>query len=105
MSTTSETITSHPCYSAEAHWKYARMHLPVAPACNIQCRFCNRAFDCPNETRPGVTSRLLKAEEAVALVRRVRGKMANLSIIGIAGPGEPLANEETFRTLELVGGE
>lgn len=105
MSTALEAISNHPCYSAEAHWKYARMHLPVAPACNIQCRFCNRAFDCPNETRPGVTSRLLKAEEAVALVRRVRGKMANLSVVGIAGPGEPLANEETFKTLELVSGE
>jgi len=31
--------------------------------------------------------------------------MANLSVVGIAGPGEPLANEETFRTLKLVGGE
>lgn len=105
MSTTLEAISNHPCYSAEAHWKHARMHLPVAPACNIQCRFCNRAFDCSNETRPGVTSRLLRAEEAVALVRRVRERMKNLSVIGIAGPGEPLTNEETFRTLRLVGGE
>ncbi len=105
MSAISESISVHPCYSAEAHWKYARMHLPVAPACNIQCRFCNRAFDCPNETRPGVTSRVLKAEEAAALVRRVRESIGNLSIIGIAGPGEPLANEETFKTLKLVGGE
>jgi len=105
MSAIPESISAHPCYSAEAHWKYARMHLPVAPACNIQCRFCNRAFDCSNETRPGVTSKLLKAEEAAALVRRVREKLANLSVIGIAGPGEPLANEETFKTLRLVGGE
>jgi nitrogen fixation protein NifB len=100
-----ESISVHPCYSAEAHWKYARMHLPVAPACNIQCRFCNRAFDCSNETRPGVTSKVLKAEEAAALVHRVRERLGNLSVIGIAGPGEPLANEETFKTLRLVGGE
>ena len=81
------------------------MHLPVAPACNIQCRFCNRAFDCSNETRPGVTSKLLKAEEAVSLVHRVCENVGNLSVVGIAGPGEPLANEETFKTLRLVGGD
>jgi nitrogen fixation protein NifB len=105
LSAIPESISVHPCYSAEAHWKYARMHLPVAPACNIQCRFCNRAFDCSNETRPGVTSKLLKAEEAAALVRRVRERLGNLSVVGIAGPGEPLANKETFETLRLVGGE
>ena len=37
-----EKTSKHPCYSAEAHTKYARMHLPVAPACNIQCNYCNR---------------------------------------------------------------
>ncbi len=48
-----EKIQQHPCYSKEAH-QYARMHLPVAPACNIQCNYCNRKYDCSNESRPGV---------------------------------------------------
>ncbi|MGE5894530.1 MAG: nitrogenase cofactor biosynthesis protein NifB, partial [bacterium] len=50
---------THPCFSKEAHFKFGRIHLPVAPACNIQCRYCIRKFDCANESRPGVTSTVL----------------------------------------------
>ncbi len=102
MAAVVESEVFHPCYYEEAHKKYARMHLPVARACNIQCRFCNRLFDCANETRPGVTSRMLSAEEAVAKVGEVRQEVPNLHVIGIAGPGEPLANKETFETLKLL---
>ena len=98
-------ITFHPCYHEEAHRKYARMHLPVAPKCNIQCRFCNRKFDCFNETRPGVTSRLLRPKEAVTLIEKVIKRLPTLSVVGIAGPGEPLANKETFETLKRVNVE
>jgi nitrogen fixation protein NifB len=38
-------------------------------------------------------------------IRYVKERIPYLSVIGIAGPGDPLANEETFRTLELVGKE
>ena len=93
----------HPCYSEEAHRQYARMHLPVAPRCNVQCRFCNRKYDCVNETRPGVTSTILSAEQALDLVDRVVESMPSLSVVGIAGPGDSLANEETYETLRLVG--
>jgi hypothetical protein len=41
----------------------------------------------------------------VEKIRFVKTKVPYLSVIGIAGPGDPLANEETFRTLELVGKE
>lgn len=97
-----EALRTHPCYNEEAHRRFARMHLPVAPRCNIQCNFCNRRFDCCNESRPGVTSEVLTPEQAVEKIRYVKEKVPNLSVIGIAGPGDPLANEETFRTLELV---
>ena len=98
-------LDTHPCYSEKAHTKFARMHLPVAPRCNIQCNYCNRKYDCTNESRPGVTSELLSAEQAVEKIRYVKEKIPYLSVIGIAGPGDPLANEETFRTLEQVGRE
>ncbi|OPY30105.1 MAG: molybdenum cofactor biosynthesis protein A [Methanomassiliicoccales archaeon PtaU1.Bin030] len=98
-------LETHPCYNECAHKKFARMHLPIAPKCNIQCNFCNRKYDCTNESRPGVTSEVLTPEEAVEKIRYVRTKVPYLSVIGIAGPGDPLANEETFRTLELVGRE
>lgn len=98
-------LETHPCYNECAHKKFARMHLPIAPKCNIQCNFCNRKYDCTNESRPGVTSEVLTPEQAVEKVRFVKSKVPYLSVIGIAGPGDPLANEETFRTLELVGKE
>lgn len=100
-----EALRCHPCYSEEAHLKYARMHVPVAPKCNIQCNYCNRKYDCTNESRPGVTSEVLTPEQAVAKIRYVKERVPNLKVIGIAGPGDPLANEETFRTLELVNRE
>lgn len=97
-----EVIRTHPCYCEDAHRSFARMHLPVAPRCNIQCNFCNRRFDCCNESRPGVTSEVLTPEAAADKVAYVKERIPNLSVIGIAGPGDPLANEETFRSIELV---
>jgi nitrogen fixation protein NifB len=94
-------IREHPCYSEKACHAFGRCHLPVAPKCNIQCNYCVRDFDCVNESRPGVTSRVLSPEEAVKLVRTVLAKYSYVKVIGIAGPGEPLANEETFETLRL----
>lgn len=95
-------LESHPCYCEDAHRKFARMHVPVAPRCNIQCNYCDRKYDCMNESRPGVTSEVLSSEEAVAKIGYVKERIPNLSVIGIAGPGDPLANEETFETLEKV---
>ena len=96
-------IEKHPCYSEEAHHHYARMHVAVAPACNIQCNFCNRKYDCANESRPGVVSELLTPEEAAHKVLVVAGKIPQMTVLGIAGPGDPLANpEKTFRTFELI---
>jgi nitrogen fixation protein NifB len=98
-----EKIANHPCYSADAHQYYARMHVAVAPSCNIQCNYCNRKFDCANESRPGVTSSLLTPEQALAKVKYVASQIKQMSVLGIAGPGDPLANpRRTFRTLDLV---
>ncbi|MEO0708045.1 MAG: nitrogenase cofactor biosynthesis protein NifB [Cyanobacteria bacterium J06649_5] len=96
-------IENHPCYSESAHHHYARLHVAVAPACNIQCNFCNRKYDCANESRPGVVSELLTPEEAAHKALVVAGKIPQMSVLGIAGPGDPLANpEKTFRTFELI---
>lgn len=95
-------LDTHPCYNEEAHHKFARMHLPVAPKCNIQCNYCNRRYDCSNESRPGVTSEVLSPRQAVDKVKFVLEKIPNLTVLGIAGPGDPLANEETFETLRLI---
>jgi nitrogen fixation protein NifB len=96
-------FSKHPCFSREAHGKFARVHLPVAPRCNLQCNFCNRKFDCMNESRPGVTSSVLPPGQAVPYLEEVFARVKNLSVVGIAGPGDPFANsEETMSTLRSV---
>jgi nitrogen fixation protein NifB len=95
-------ISEHPCYSDKACHTFGRCHLPVAPKCNIQCNYCVRDFDCVNESRPGVTSRVLPPGEALDLVKKVIKEHPYVKVIGIAGPGEPLANPETFEALRLV---
>jgi nitrogen fixation protein NifB len=95
-------ISEHPCYSDKACHAFGRCHVPVAPKCNIQCNYCIRDFDCVNESRPGVTSRVLSPEEALDLVRKVVKEHPYVKVVGIAGPGEPLANPETFEALRLI---
>ncbi|MEI6305625.1 MAG: radical SAM protein [Deltaproteobacteria bacterium] len=97
-------MQGHPCFGGN-HQKNGRMHLAVAPKCNIKCGYCSRRHDCANESRPGVTSRLLTPEEALFKVREVMASAVLgpiIKVIGIAGPGDPLANEETFETFAQV---
>lgn len=96
-------IANHPCFSGGCHGKTARIHLAVAPACNISCNFCHRKFDCVNESRPGVASAVLSPEEALARFKVTQRKVDNLAVAGIAGPGDPLANwDRVKRTFELI---
>ncbi|HTO79168.1 MAG TPA: nitrogenase cofactor biosynthesis protein NifB [Methylocystis sp.] len=98
-----EKVKNHPCYSEEAHHHYARMHVAVAPACNIQCNYCNRKYDCANESRPGVVSEKLTPEQAAKKVLAVASTIPQMTVLGIAGPGDPLANPaKTFKTFELI---
>ena len=98
-----DRIHDHPCYSEEAHQYYARMHVAVAPACNIQCNYCNRKFDCANESRPGVVSERLTPEQAARKVMAVASRVPQLSVLGIAGPGDACCNfDDVRRTFELV---
>lgn len=95
-------IKNHPCFSIEAHHKFGRIHLPVAPACNIQCKYCIRKYDCANESRPGITSKVLSPTEALERVRVLVERNEKLSVVGIAGPGDPLANDTTFETMKVI---
>jgi len=97
-------IQGHPCFGGN-HQKNGRMHLAVAPKCNIKCGYCSRKHDCANESRPGVTSRILTPQGAIDKVREVMASPIAgpiIKVVGIAGPGDPLANEETFETFEMV---
>ena len=96
-------FSRHPCFNVDAKGQFGRVHLPVAPKCNIQCNYCNRKFDCVNESRPGVTSTLLSPEQALVYVDKVVEKEPRISVVGIAGPGDPFANpDETLETMRLI---
>lgn len=96
-------FANHPCFNEKARHKFGRIHLPVAQKCNVQCNFCNRKSDCVAENRPGVTSAIITPMQALVYLNRMIRKMPNLSVVGIAGPGDPFANpDETIGTLKLV---
>lgn len=98
-----DRIKDHPCYSEEAHHYFARMHVAVAPACNIQCNYCNRKYDCANESRPGVVSEKLTPEQALRKVIAVANEVPQFSVLGIAGPGDSAYDwRKTRATFELV---
>jgi nitrogen fixation protein NifB len=96
-------LTQHPCFNSDARHTTGRIHLPVAPKCNIQCNYCDRKFDCMNESRPGVTSAVLEPRQALAYLDKVLERVPQLKVVGIAGPGDPFASpDETMETLRLV---
>lgn len=101
-----QRIKDHPCYAEEAHHYFARMHVAVAPACNIQCNYCNRKYDCANESRPGVVSEKLTPDEAFRKVIAVANEVPQLSVLGVAGPGDALYDwrrtRETFARVAKV---
>jgi nitrogen fixation protein NifB len=58
-----------------------------------------------NESRPGVTSKVLTPQEALERVREVLERVHYIKVVAVAGPGEPLYNEETFETFRLMKDE
>lgn len=94
------SLDQHPCFHRAASARWGRIHLPVAPNCNIQCNFCNRRYDCVNESRPGVTSCVLTPAQALTALSRCLEWRSDIAVIGIAGPGDPLC--DAARTLETL---
>jgi len=97
----SHLAKKHPCFSGEAHMKFGRMHLPVSPACNIQCNFCVRSLN-QTEERPGVTQKILSPDEAVDTVEKALGLCPEITVVGIAGPGDTLASSASLDTFGKV---
>lgn len=96
-------LDHHPCFDDNARHTFGRIHLPVAPKCNIQCNYCDRKYDCAAESRPGVTSAVLSPGQAVAYLSSVMALRPEIRVVGIAGPGDPFATPElTLETLRLV---
>ncbi len=91
----------HPCFSGGANMNRGRVHLPVCPACNIQCAFCNRARN-ETEQRPGVTAQLLTPEGAADIVDQALELCPEITVAGIAGPGDTLATHHAIDTFRLI---
>jgi len=98
---TVDLVERHPCFSGAAHNKFGRIHLPVSPLCNIQCRFCRRGFN-KFEQRPGVASRLVKPEEAPNVITKALRVCPDITVVGVAGPGDPLASSHALDALGRV---
>jgi MoaA/NifB/PqqE/SkfB family radical SAM enzyme len=56
-----------------------------------------------NESRPGVASKILSPAEALERYIKLKETMPNLTVVGVAGPGDALANFDKLRdTLRLI---
>ena len=86
---------AHPCFNEKLHDKVGRAHVPIAPKCNIGCNFCERSLHNPDEDRPGVAGCVLNANEAIEHVDKILDEEP-IAVVGVAGPGDSLDNEETF---------
>jgi len=91
---------AHPCFNEKMHDKVGRAHVPIAPKCNIYCNFCTRDIN-QDENRPGVASCVMNADDAVEHVEEVT-KEGPIAVVGVAGPGDSLANEETFEFFQKL---
>ncbi|KZX16332.1 FeMo cofactor biosynthesis protein NifB [Methanobrevibacter cuticularis] len=92
---------AHPCFNEKMHDKVGRAHVPIAPKCNIYCNFCTRDIN-KDEARPGVAACVMDPDAAIEHVKDVT-KEGPISVVGVAGPGDALANEETYEFFKKLG--
>ncbi|WP_320173320.1 NifB/NifX family molybdenum-iron cluster-binding protein [Maridesulfovibrio sp.] len=87
------TSTSHPCFGPSARASVGRIHLPVAPKTFARTKFSTEA-KLPAAMLP---------EEAVAMLDEQIRSGKKIKVVGITGPGDPLADfETTYKTLKMV---
>ncbi len=91
---------SHPCFGGQKN-NVGRIHLPVSPGCNIACRFCDRVIS-DVENRPGVTSKVITPEESIEILDKALKLCPEITVAGIAGPGDTLATDYAIDTFRLI---
>lgn len=93
METTTTEYTNHPCFGIAARKTVGRLHLPVAPRSNARGRFIGNTHQQP----------AMMPDEALSWLEQVMDNGMDIGIVGITGPGDPLASPEpTIRTLRMV---
>lgn len=91
---------SHPCFGGHKN-NAGRIHLPVSPGCNIACRFCDRVMN-DVEERPGVTSKVITPFESIDILSKALEICPEITVAGIAGPGDTLASDYAIETFRMV---
>jgi nitrogen fixation protein NifB len=104
MTAITEILAEHPCFSLDRPNNKGRIHLPVSPGCNIECRFCDRKIN-TKENCPGVTALVISPQEALEVVKESLALAPEITVAGIAGPGEALATPYALETFRLIGKE
>lgn len=104
ITTYNDLIVRHPCFAKGKKGDNGRIHLPVSPGCNIECKFCERKLNM-TENRPGVAATIIKPDEAITIVRRALTYCDKITVVGIAGPGDTLATPYALETFRHVGKE
>jgi len=93
MATVHTLRGTHPCFSPGARGRVGRLHLPVAPRATSRVRFA---------ANPAATP-AIGPDEALVMLENVLADGTDLGIVGIVGPGDPLATPEvTLRTLRMI---
>ena len=80
-----ELTTKHPCFARGDKNGSGRIHLPISPSCNIECKFCERSFN-SYEVRPGVSRTVITPHEAIDAIRRALQFCPDIKVAGIAAP-------------------
>ena len=96
-----ELTTKHPCFARGEQSNNGRIHLPISPGCNIECKFCERSIN-TYEKRPGVAATVIKPEDAVEVIEKALEYCPDIKVAGIAGPGDTLASPHALNTFRLI---
>lgn len=93
MASSVGTYINHPCFGIASRRNKGRLHLPVAPRANTRIKFSS-----VGQARPA-----MQPEVALTWLRSNMDAGTAIDIVGITGPGDPLATPEpTLKTLRMV---
>ena len=96
-----ELTRSHPCFAVGEKPNKGRVHLPVSPGCNINCNFCDRKLNGIDQ-RPGVSAAIISPQEALSITRSAITLCPDITVVGVAGPGDTLATPYALETFRLI---
>ncbi len=96
---------AHPCFASGGKpANTGRIHLPVSPGCNMGCKFCCPS-SCSEKNAPAVASKIVRPAQAVDAVRRALELCPDITVVGIAGPGDTLATPWAIEAFRLISQE